>query len=348
MSARAEENVVIRNIYIMMAYAFRALELRELSRLAEESFDNFSSLLAAILSIGIANQRKRGLERDYVTLSDELTQPKGSINVRETILLKRRGRLKASCEYDEYAFDTVMNRVLKTCALSLVGNPEVRDDLRALLKRQVMEMSEVGTISDIRRFDWTKLQYHRNNRGYLFLMNACYMCTHRLIPSSEQGDIEQGVFVDAQRLHALYEKFILEYYRREHPEIRASAKVLPSPPDAPSFLPRLCSDITLESGGKVLIIDAKCYGRIMSVHNGREMMSPANRHQIVDYVVHEAYGSSKVVSGMLLYALTEKEASIHESWRDIGHRFYLWTLDLGADFSGIASTLDEAAAIVSG
>lgn len=110
---------------------------------------------------------------------------------------------------------------------------------------------------------------------------------------------------------------------------------------------RYLSDVTLESDERVLIIDAKCYGRIMGVHNGREMMSPANRHQIVDYVAHEAFGSPKDVSGMLLYALTESEAAMHEGWDDIGHRFYLWTLDLGGEFSAIAATLDEAAAIVS-
>ena len=49
MSKRAEDTVVIRNIYYMMAYAFRALSLVEYRKLALESFEHLDDLLAAIL-----------------------------------------------------------------------------------------------------------------------------------------------------------------------------------------------------------------------------------------------------------------------------------------------------------
>lgn len=60
MAGTAEDNVVIRNVYHMMAYAFKALSLQEYAELTKEDFGRFEDLLAAILALGIGVQRKRG------------------------------------------------------------------------------------------------------------------------------------------------------------------------------------------------------------------------------------------------------------------------------------------------
>ena len=141
---------------------------------------------------------------------------------------------------------------------------------------------------------------------------------------------------------------MLEYYKKEHPELTVSAKVIDrkTSDDAPAFLPQLCTDITLERGNRMLIIDAKCYGRILGTHHDKEILSPANLNQIQSYVVHAAYGTALDVQGMLLYALTESEAERRESWDEIGHTFHCRTLDLGREFDGIAAQLDEIARLV--
>lgn len=343
MGRKAEDAVVIRNVYVMMAYAFKALDVKEYSRLGRESFDNFASLLAAILCIGISIQRKRGFESGYTNIVEDVAQIRGTIDVRGTVRLKAAGRARAICSFDEWSQDTEMNRILKTCAGLLLRNSEVRIDLREELKRGYLEMSEIGTLAPPYRIEWSRMTFHRGNPGYVFLMNACYMVLNRFIPVSQTGDSPFGVYTDSQRLHALFEKFVLEYFKREHAELSASAKVLPAPGDAPSFLPRLCTDVTLESDSKALIIDTKFYGKILNTYNGKEMMSPAHRHQIVDYVVHESYGNEKEVSGMLLYALTDSDPSMCESWSEIGHIWYLRTLDLGLEFDEIAGVLDAIA-----
>lgn len=348
MGRKAEDTVVIRNIYVMMAYAFKALDVKEYSHLGKESFDNYASLLAAILCIGISIQRRRGFESGYTNIVEDLVQIRGTIDVRGTARLKAAGRTRAVCSFDEWSQDTEMNRVLKTCAGLLLRNPEVRIDLREELKRDYLEMSEIGALVPPYRIEWSRMIFHKGNPGYVFLMNACYMVLSRFIPVSLAGDSPFGIYTDSQELHALFEKFVLEYFKREHAELSVSAKVLPAPSDAPSFLPRLCTDVTLESDSKVLIIDTKFYGTILNIHNGREMMSPAHRHQIVDYVVHESYKSRKEVSGMLLYALTDNDPSMCESWNEIGHTWHLWTLDLGLEFSEISRVLDAAADLVGG
>ena len=54
MNNHAEESVVIRNIYYMMAYAYRTLSVGEYVKLASEKFASPNDLLAAVLSLGLS------------------------------------------------------------------------------------------------------------------------------------------------------------------------------------------------------------------------------------------------------------------------------------------------------
>ena len=49
---------------------------------------------------------------------------------------------------------------------------------------------------------------------------------------------------------------------------------------------------------------------------------------------------------MLLYALTESEAVVHESWNEAGHGFHCFALDLGVGFKKIAQQLDDIAELL--
>lgn len=347
----AEDSVVVRNIYYMMAYAFRVLDMREYEKLKAEEFDNIADLLAAILHIGVSLQLKRGLEKDYEEAEEELQAIRGRIDMRATARLKMAERTAVACVYDEFSANTYKNQILKTCSLLLLKHPDVAVQRKRDLKRCVMALAEVDEL-DPTRIEWARLRYHRNNGSYQMLMNVCYMVVKGLLQSEDEGELKLATFKDSQQLHALYEQFVLAYFRTEHPEIdRVSAKIIKRgvDEDAPAFLPSLCTDITLESGNNTLIIDTKCYGRILNTYHEKEMLSAANLNQIQSYVMHEAWDNkNKHVEGMLLYALTENEDAISKSWTEIGHTFHVRTLDLGCEFKEIAAQLDEIALICTG
>lgn len=146
----------------------------------------------------------------------------------------------------------------------------------------------------------------------------------------------------------LYEKFILEYYRKHwdwlHPAAREIDRGIGDL--APDFLPRMLTDVTLTNGNKRLIIDAKCYGAILGTHYDKKILSPANLNQIFSYVIYAATAFEGEVSGMLLYARTEDASFESESWQDLGHTYHVRTLDLNKDFAGIAAQLDAIAELV--
>ena len=215
------------------------------------------------------------------------------------------------------------------------------------LKRSLLSLRDVSSI-DEHRIDWSRLKYHRNNGSYRMLMNVCYLIISRELLSENREEKQLASFEDVRKLSSLYENFVLEYYRVHHPELKTDARIVKGgiSANAPVFLPSLCTDITLESDNGILIIDTKCYGRILSSNYGHEILSPAHRNQIFSYVMHESYGNEKPVQGMLLYALTEHEQAMHESWEELDHMFHCSTLDLGQEFKDIAKQLDEIAELV--
>lgn len=73
--------------------------------------------------------------------------------------------------------------------------------------------SEVDFI-DLYTVNWN-VQYNRNNQTYRMLISICYLVVKGLLQTQSNGHTELMDFLDEQRMCRLYEKFILEYYRKE-------------------------------------------------------------------------------------------------------------------------------------
>lgn len=341
---KTSDNIVIRNIYAMMAYAFRALDARDYSKISTEEFANIHDLMAAILSVGISIQRKRGFEREYKIHEEGYLGVKGHIDPRRTAKLRMANKREVGCVFDEYSEDTYKNRILRHCAELLASSSDVSDSRRLELKRCLLSMQGMSPI-DPKRIEWGRLSYHRNNGSYQILMNVCYMVINGLLPATEKGDVRFREFSSDRELPALYEKFLLEYFKRHHPDLNPSARkiVEAGTAERPSFLPSLNTDIVLEHGKKLLIIDAKCYGQILKTHYQHEALSPSNVNQIHMYVSTAAYNTDLEVSGMLLYAKTKDEFVERQAWTTTGFKYFFDVLDLDRPFAEIASDLDRIA-----
>ena len=97
----------------MLSYAFSSLTQSPDEDITAEEFDNIHNLFAAILSKGIGTLLKRGLYREYVVCSDDLTTLRGKINMPESIKNKLSRKQLLSCEYDELSENNLLNQILK-------------------------------------------------------------------------------------------------------------------------------------------------------------------------------------------------------------------------------------------
>lgn len=175
------------------------------------------------------------------------------------------------------------------------------------------------------------------------LISVCYLILKGLLQTTSDGTTKLMDFFDEQRMCRLYEKFILEYYRKEHPEIQSSASQIPWDTDDyySEMLPVMQSDIMLKQKNKTLIIDAKYYSRITQTQYNVNTLHSGNLYQIFTYVKNLDTKSTGGVAGMLLYAKTDELILPDNDYKIAGNIISVKTLNLGCDFSEIRKQLDN-------
>lgn len=124
--------VRIKNIYYMLAYAFQILNEEGYNNITSEDFDYASDLFAAILSKGITNQIKRGLNKEYLERTEAINRPVGKINISASIKQNFITKKQFVCDYDELLENSYMNKILKTTAMLLLRCQEVSIKIKML------------------------------------------------------------------------------------------------------------------------------------------------------------------------------------------------------------------------
>lgn len=332
----------IQNIYHMLSYAYQILNENGYSKYAVEDFENTADLLSAILTKGISTQIKRGLNREYKEVVEPLSCLKGKIDINDSIKQQTVIKQQLVCSYDEFSVNTYHNQILKTTC-NVLMRADIPKKRKKDLRNLMVYFSDVELI-DPHSIRWNSIQYNKNNQSYQMLMGICHLVIKGLLQTTSEGSMKLMKFLDEQRMCRLYEKFILEYYRKEYPQLKVSSSQIPwaLDDDFSFMLPTMQSDIMLSYDDKTLIIDAKYYSRTTQVQYDVHTIHSNNLYQIFTYVKNKAVSGGKV-EGMLLYAKTDEEIQPDGSYMMSGNKISVKTLDLNCEFSEIKKQLDEIA-----
>lgn len=335
--------IPIQNIYYMLAYAFQVLNEEGYKDVATEKFNNVAELCAAILVKGVSIQVKRGLERNYISQSATLSGIKGKINITESIKTQTFLRRQMICTYDEFSVDTYSNQIIKTTMLKLL-HADIDKSRKKDIKKLLVFFDAVQEL-DVNTINWNQ-QYSKSNKSYCMLISICYLVLKGLIQTTSDGNTKLMQFFDEQRMCRLYEKFVLEYYRKEHPELTACPSQISWQLDEAftDMLPVMQTDITLSKENTVLIIDTKYYSHTTQVQFDKHTLHSNNLYQIFTYVKNKEYElkyTEHKVSGMLLYAKTDEEIQPNQHYKMSGNDIYVLTLDLNQNFDNIKAQLEK-------
>ena len=237
------------------------------------------------------------------------------------------------------------SHLARALALALIDAVEGEAKARKKELRKLLVFFDDVDVIDLYSVNWN-MQYNRNNQTYRMLISICYLVVKGLLQTQSDGTTKLMDFLDEQRMHRLYEKFILEYYRREYPQITANASQIPwqLDDDMNAMLPVMQTDIMLSHGDKTLIIDAKYYAHSTQIQYDKHTLHSGNMYQIFTYVKNkevELADRPHEVSGMLLYAKTDEDIYPENEYRMSGNKIEVRTLDLDGDFTKIRSQLDE-------
>lgn len=337
--------IPIQNIYYMLSYAFQTLQAENYKDLATENFHNTAELCAAILDKGIGIQLKHGLRRDYVSKSESLSTLQGKLNISESIKTQTMLKKQMICTYDEFSTNIQFNQIIKSTVLLLL-KANITNSRKKSLRKLLLFFSGVNE-SDLHFVNWNQ-QYNRSNQSYQMLIGMCYLVYKGLLTTQNNGTTKLMDFFDGQRMCRLYEKFLLEYYRKEHPELTANASQIAWQLDDTEnqMLPRMQTDIMLSKNNNILIIDAKYYSHMTQQQYGIHTLHSNNLYQIFTYVKNKEFelrNYEHTVSGMLLYAQTDEDIIPNNTYHMSGNQISVLALDLNQDFSKISRTLDDIA-----
>lgn len=329
----------------MLSYAFKVLHEQGYKSIETEKFANTTDLCAAILARGTSIQLKRGLLKGYVLTTEEQTCLRGKIEITHSIKTRNLMRRQLVCTHNEFTVGFYMNQIIKTTVVLLHSN--ITQARKKELRKLLVFFDDVSML-DVHTINW-KPQYSRNNQSYRMLISVCYLVIVGLLQTKSNGTTKMMDFLDEQRMHHLYEKFILEYYRKEYPQITANASQIAWQLDDRfrELLPFMQSDIMPTYKNRTLIIDVKYYEHNLQKQYDRLTAYSNNLYQIFTYVKNKEAGlrnkPHEKVASMLLYAQTEDEGTFEKEYKMSENPISIKTLDLSQDFSSIRSQLDYIA-----
>ena len=288
----------------MLVYAYEVLKSREYKNLSKEEFknENIYDLLSKLLICGTDSIIKRGLSKNYIEETEEISTVRGKIDVKDSI--KRLSFIKSRlvCTFDEFSENIYINKIIKaTFRILLTKNCHNERDI----KKSLSYFSEIEDIN-VKTIRWDCLKFDRNNKHYDMLLYFCRLICDEYISGQNQGkkkfaDIGETVLFD------LYEKFVLEFYKKhknEHSYTKVHSPVInweinddPSNKNT-NYLPRMRTDIVLERfSEKQLIIDTKFYKDTITASNRSEnrKIKSENIYQIYSYINNSSFTDRKSV-----------------------------------------------------
>jgi 5-methylcytosine-specific restriction enzyme subunit McrC len=340
----AAPTIPVENVYYLFCYAWNRFEEGQSIPLGAAPSPDLPNLLARVLLWGTRAILRRGLHRSYQIDEGEIATVRGRIHVGRTLRLQARKVRRLHCEFDELSYDVAHNRIIKASLKRLARAPrldlELAQELRALAHR-------FPNVTDIRleRSAFSRIQLHRNNAYYDFLLRVAELAFDCLIPDpAGNGFLFQDVLRDEKKMARVFEEFVRNFYRIEQRGF--SVEPLTIQWDAVSLtfgdvgrLPIMRADVFLSSQERRIIIDTKYYASSLQTYHGSDSFHSGNLYQIFSYLKNAAGRDPnfELAEGILLYPQVEHVLDARY-WIQ-GHQVKVATVDLSRPWPVIADRL---------
>ena len=148
----------------------------------------------------------------YIENTDTQSSIRGKIEVSASVKEQAFLKKQAVCTFDEYSANTYMNQIIKSTMIHLL-RADIPKSRKKEIKRLLLYFGDVDEIN-LNAVNW-HINYNRNNQTYQMLIAICNLIVKGLLQSNADGSTKVMEYLDEQRMCRLYEKFILEYYRKE-------------------------------------------------------------------------------------------------------------------------------------
>ena len=338
--------IPIANLYYLLAYAWdHKLSEAELVDVDADSCPDLNNLFAKILATAAHHLVRRGLDRTYVPFEEETPRIRGRIDFSASEKNQTRTRGKLVCIYDELSPDVLHNQIVKATLRLLRNDQRVGAESRKRLAQSLEAFDEVGDLRVSPRH-FHRVQLHRNNRAYRFLLHLCELIHASLLPDKFQDGTRRfrDFTRDEKVMAKVFEDFVRNFAIRHLPEATVSAmhinwRATDLGDGTATMLPGMITDVTVAWPERKLILDCKYYHEALVSRYDAMRFHSGNLYQINAYLTNKAVEPGwENVEGMLLYP-SNGYCFDHAFTLHGRHRLRVATLDLGQPWPAIEAEL---------
>jgi len=336
-----EKKIPIQNIYYMLCYSWDALEEKDIVQVNDIDSTELLDLFAKVLIGGTNYLIRRGFDRKYLCVNDDLGVIRGKINFNDTFKRRLLQKGKLSCEYDDLSYNILHNQIIKTTINHLIHSKGLDYDLKEELIGPYKSFRDIDEIRLNSRV-FSNVILHRNNHYYKFLMNICQIIYENLLIDEKTGESTfQDFERDERKMADLFEDFVRNFYKREQKTYKVCREDiywndLRQDPNDKDFLPKMQTDTSLVSDKRKIIIDTKYSKNTLS---DRGKVKSENLYQLFAYLknVEVKGGVNETCEGMLLYPQIDQPLNLEYFIH--GHKIQVKTVDLNQEWKLIERRL---------
>lgn len=329
--------IPIRNLFYLLSYVWDVDWEMEWTSIDADKSGDALNLLTRILATSTDRIIRRGLDRGYKEVSEELYGVRGRIDIANTI--KRNGFAsgKLTCGYEELDHSVLHNQIIKTTLTNLSSAIGLDKDLH----KEVLDLTH--RLRDVRLIElnqniFSKIRFHSNIRNYRLPISVCKLIYDQLLPSETTGKFE-FVNVTDEKLFRIFEKFIFNFYKKHLDKTiytgikkeRLGWQDTSFESGLDDFLPSLETDVSLFNATSKLVIECKFYETAIQTRKFGEIdkkssFISAHINQLFVYLKNLEIKDKSVLSGMIIYP--ENGEKIDSVYNIQGHRVLIKTVDL--------------------
>lgn len=338
--------IPIANLYYLLSYAWNyRLRERDLVAIDADSCPDLNNFLARILIAATRRLLRRGLDRSYLAYEDETSRIRGRIDFSASEKKQTRLRGKLVCTYDELSPDVLHNRIVKATLRLLLSDPRVHADARQELRKTWDAFAEVGDFK-VTPHHFHRVQLHRNNEGYRFVLHVCQLIHASLLPEkSANGALRfRDLLRDEKLMATIFQDFVRHFAARHFPEAGVSAMGIQWQASdfgegAAERLPCMLTDVTMAWPERKLILDCKYYREALQSRYDVLKFHSSHLYQLHAYLTNKgAEPGWEMAEGMLLYPANGYEID-HSFTLHGRHRIRVATINLHQPWPGIEGNL---------
>lgn len=337
--------IPVQNIYYLLAYAWGYVDPAREREADAAQIEALPDLLAHVLAHRVSSLLKRGLERSYVEESLVTPGVRGKLEMAATIKQNLLSQAKTSCAIESFRQDILPNQILRATLRSLLKLPTLEGNVRSQVGLAYRKLEGIREIR-LQRSSFRRVQLHRNNRPYRFLMRLCRLIHDSLLLDERGAARFSDIRDDRNAMAGLFERFVANFYEKEQARYRPGQKRMEwfgaesSTEAGLEHLPTMLPDVVLVSSDRRIILDTKYYEEALKEWPlGNRRIPSTNLYQMFAYLENRNshFPEGPHHEGILLYPVVEH--SFCFDYRLKGHRIQVRTVDLGQDWWKIRDDL---------